>query len=119
MMKVQIEIPDHLMRAAEAEGARRGRSAAEQIGVWLRIGRALERSNAFDHERVDAAMNSALSRDELTALEQHVYDGEVDAFFESPMEEACLQKLLAAGGPLVGAEDEETTVEELLVVVQR
>ncbi len=113
-MAVHMEVPEHLARAAEIEGLRKGRSAAAQLEIWLRIGHALERSKAFDHEHVDAAMNSLLSRDELTALEQHVYDGEVDDFFDNPMAETCLQKLLAAGGPLVGAEDEETTVEVLI-----
>jgi hypothetical protein len=87
-VKLSDEVMAHVRRASRLNS----RSVAGQITHWMNIGRAIEQSPAFDHARVTATLEAALSPDDLSAEEQEVWfaafaeqmadptEAEVDAF---------------------------------------
>lgn len=54
-MAGSVRITDDVMAAAHREAELHGRSVAEQIDHWIRLGRAIEGLRADDHARATAA----------------------------------------------------------------
>lgn len=61
------------MSVVRAESGLQSRSVAGQITHWINIGRAIEKSDAFDYRHINAALAGALSPDALSAEEQEVW----------------------------------------------
>lgn len=83
-MARSVKIADDEMDIVRAESALQSRSIAGQITHWMRIGRAIERSAAFDYARVRAALQAELSPDALTGEEQAVWLAALDANIAEP-----------------------------------
>lgn len=72
-MAQSIKLSDKEMDILRKEAALSSRSLAGQAEHWLRIGRAIERSPAFNYQRIRQALTAQLSPDELNGEEQEVF----------------------------------------------
>lgn len=113
-MAQSVKLNDDVMAPVRREAARQSRSVAGQIAHWVRIGRAIENSPAFDHRRVAAALDGALAPEELNAEEFAVWaddfekattetSAEEEAFF-AERRRLGLGVGLSASGELVRAD---------------
>lgn len=89
-MAQSVKLADDVMAAVRREAELHSRSVAGQITHWLRLGRAIEQSGAYDHARVTAALEGRLDTVELRDKEATAW---LDAFTEkmsapSPSEQA-------------------------------
>ena len=82
-MAQSVELCDEVMALVRCEAELQNRSVADLITHWLRIGRAIEKSGAFDHTRVSAALAGELQTTDLTALEKAVWS---ESFLEKMSE---------------------------------
>ena len=117
-MAQSVKLADDVMALVRREAELHSRSVAGQITHWLRIGRAIEHSGAYDHARITAALEGEIDTTELREEEEAPW---LDAFTEkmgqpSRAEEefhARRRSLgrgvgLDAGGNLVHAGDDAT-----------
>jgi len=115
-MAQSVKLADDIMALVRREADLHSRSVAGQITHWLRIGRAIENSSAYDHARITAALEGRVDTTELRASEEAPW---LDAFTEkmghpSEAEQAFhtgRQSLgrgvgLDAGGNLIHAKDD-------------
>lgn len=104
-MPTAIKISDEFVRLARSEGEIMGRSIAGQVEHWARLGRAIERAPGFGYERIRAVLSARASFDDLTADEQDVALGELEAHLEDlprDRDAAFFASLRAAGVPIHG-----------------
>lgn len=91
-MAQSIKISDDEMMLLRKEADVSSRSIAGQAEHWLRIGRAIERSSAFNYQHIKEVLAGLANPDELSAEEQEVFfeefsdsmwevTSEQDAFF--------------------------------------
>ncbi len=115
-MAQSVKLADDVMSLVRREADLHSRSVAGQITHWLKLGRAIEHSGAFDHARITAALEGRI---DTTALHQDEEAPWLDAFTEkmgqpSKSEEAFYEQRrvlgqgvgLDAGGNLVFAKDD-------------
>jgi ParD-like antitoxin of type II bacterial toxin-antitoxin system len=118
-MAQSVKLADDVMAPVRHEAEIHCRSVAGQITHWIKIGRAIEYSDAYNHARVTAALEGRIETSQLTEEEETVW---LDAFTEkmgqpSETEEtfyASRQVLgqgvgLDAGGNLIYAKDDTAT----------
>lgn len=111
-----VKLSDEVMDLVKREAQIQNRSIADQITHWVRIGRAIETSGKFDHNRIRAALAGELNASDLTEQEASVW---LDEFVEKmgasgPSEEAFFEKRrrlglgvgLYTGGNLVRATED-------------
>lgn len=72
-MAQSVKLADNIMAVVRRESNLQSRSVAGQITHWVNIGRAIEKSSAFDYRRINSALEAVLSPDDLTAEEQEVW----------------------------------------------
>ncbi|WP_425050076.1 TA system antitoxin ParD family protein [Psychromarinibacter sp. S121] len=84
-MAQSVKLADDIMALIRREAELQSRSVAGQITHWVRIGRAIESSGAFDHARITAALEGRLDVAELRPEEE---DAWLDAFTEKMGEAA-------------------------------
>lgn len=72
-MGQSVKLADEVMELVRQESGLQSRSVAGQITHWLKIGRAIEQSSAFDYAHIRAALDGAVSPDDLTGEEQEVW----------------------------------------------
>jgi hypothetical protein len=78
-----VKLSDEIMALVRKESDLQSRSVAGQITHWVRIGRAIEKSGNFDHQRVTAALEASLAPEELSQEEHEVW---VETFAEQMAE---------------------------------
>lgn len=78
-MAQSIKLGDDIMQVVRRESELQSRSVAGQITHWLRIGRAIERSGRFDHQRIAAVLAGELEPRALSEAEGEVW---LDSFTE-------------------------------------
>jgi hypothetical protein len=78
-MAQSVKLADDVMAAVRREAELHSRSVAGQITHWVRLGRAIEQSGAYDHARVTAALEGRLDTVELRKEEAVAW---LDAFTE-------------------------------------
>lgn len=76
-MAQSVKLGEEVMALVRREAELHSRSVAGQISHWIKLGRAIETSGAFDHARISAALAGALDTTELTEEENEVW---LDAF---------------------------------------
>ncbi|SMX48728.1 TA system antitoxin ParD family protein [Maliponia aquimaris] len=76
-MAQSVKLADEVMALVRREADLHSRSVAGQITHWLRIGRAIEQSGAYDHARITAALEGRLDTTSLTEEEETAW---LDAF---------------------------------------
>lgn len=74
-----VKLSDEIMEIVNREADLHSRSLAGQITHWMKIGRAIERSRNFDHNRVTAALEGRLDPSKLTEEEDAAW---TDSFIE-------------------------------------
>ncbi|WP_323039913.1 TA system antitoxin ParD family protein [Gemmobacter sp.] len=78
-MAQSVKLADDVMAIIRREADLHSRSVAGQITHWLRLGRAIEQSGAYDHARVTAALEGRLDTADLREEEAIAW---LDAFTE-------------------------------------
>lgn len=78
-MAQSVKLADEVMETVRREADLHSRSVAGQITHWLRLGRSIEQSGAYDHARVTAALEGRLDTVELREEEAIAW---LDAFTE-------------------------------------
>ncbi len=78
-MAQSVKLSDDIMALIRREADLHSRSVAGQITHWVRIGRAIEHSGAFDHARITAALEGRLDTTELREEEEAAW---LDGFTE-------------------------------------
>lgn len=78
-MAQSVKLADDVMAVVRREAELHSRSVAGQITHWVRLGRAIEQSGAYDHARVTLALDGLLDTVELRDEEAI---GWLDAFTE-------------------------------------
>lgn len=73
MPETVVFTDDRFLEDLRREAEARGRSLAEQIEHWAWIGRAIERSDLYDEEKVGLALAGQLDTTALTAVESAVW----------------------------------------------
>ena len=89
-MAQSVKLADDVMSVVRRESGLQSRSVAGQITHWINIGRAIEKSSAFDYQHINAALAGTLSPDDLSAEEQEVWFEQFvdDVAAPTPQEEA-------------------------------
>lgn len=72
-MPQSVKLSDDVMALVRRESELNSRSVAGQITHWLKIGRAIERSDSFSYERIMDALRGEVSPDTLGPEEQEVW----------------------------------------------
>lgn len=97
-MAQTIRLSDTDMNVVRSAAKRNRRSIAAQAAHWISIGRAIERSPAFDPSRLEAVLDAQLDFDALTPQEQAVF---TDALLQHARDP---QKAASEGFAALGAE---------------
>ncbi|WP_417260622.1 TA system antitoxin ParD family protein [Celeribacter sp.] len=92
-MARSVKLSDDIMEIVNREADLHSRSLAGQITHWIKIGRAIERSRNFDHNRITAALDGRLDPSELTEEEDAVW---TEVFIEKMGEPSDEEKTLFA-----------------------
>lgn len=95
-----------LLDSAAAEGARRSRSAKQQLDHWARVGRAVSTQHTASRRRVEAALDGTLAMNELTVEEAVVVNAEIDAAIQERVRGTHYGRRLAAEGVTTVALDD-------------
>lgn len=69
-MAQSVKLADDIMALVRREADLQSRSVAGQIAHWLKIGRAIEHSSAFDYGRVKLVLEARLDTAELKEGEE-------------------------------------------------
>ncbi|BDH57956.1 ParD-like family protein [Tsukamurella sp. PLM1] len=99
-------IADDVYESAQAVSAQEGRSTAEQINHWARLGREFSIHETAARSRVEAALAGTLAVDELDAAESRVYDAEVRAGIRERLQNVDFGSALAQRGIVTVALDD-------------
>lgn len=78
-MTQSVKLADDVMAAVRIEAKLHGRSVADQLTHWVRLGRAIEQSGTYNHARVTAALEGRLDTVNLSEEEAIAW---LDAFAE-------------------------------------
>lgn len=92
-MAQSVKLADDVMDLIRREADLHSRSVAGQITHWLRLGRAIEQSGAYDHARVTAALEGRLDTVELREEEAVAW---LDAFTEKMSTPSVTEKAFFA-----------------------
>lgn len=92
-MAQSVKLADDVMAAVRREAELHSRSVAGQITHWLRLGRAIEQSGAYDHARVTEALKGHLDTVELRDEEAAAW---LDAFAEKMSAPSVAEKAFFA-----------------------
>ncbi|WP_353218962.1 hypothetical protein [Salinisphaera sp. S4-8] len=79
-----IRISDEMTTISRAESAVMHRSLSSQIEYWARLGRAVERSEHFDYNKIKEALLGRLEIDALNEWGKPVFDEEHDPAMRTP-----------------------------------
>lgn len=101
MSTATIKIPSALLEAARDEAALQDRSISGQVSHWMRIGRAIERSDRFSFDQVRDVLAGEQSPDALTADEQTAWFALIDEQINLP--DSDIDRAFAALGETSGA----------------
>ncbi len=84
---------------ARAEAETQSRSLADQIIHWARIGRAVERSQSYDHAKISRVLMGEVETTILTGEEKAVWSDQFMERMSEPglAEEAFFKKLRESG----------------------
>jgi len=106
-----LRVGDDLLASAKLAADATGRSAAQQIGYWAKLGRELERSASVSVREITEVLAGSLSYDGLDPKAQATVRAEWDARIEARRAALNLADRFAAEGrSWVEASAEGTTV---------
>jgi hypothetical protein len=76
-MGQSVELSEDVMALVRREAEHRRRSLASQVTHWVKLGRAIEHSGAYDHAHITAALAGRLDTAKLSEAEEAAW---LDAF---------------------------------------
>jgi hypothetical protein len=82
-MAQSVKLADEVMALVRREADLQSRSVAGQITHWVKLGRAIEQSGAFDHARLTQALQGQLDTVALSEEEEAAW---LDAFTDAMAE---------------------------------
>jgi hypothetical protein len=95
---MSLRVGDDLLVSARLAADAAGRSAAQQIGYWAKLGRELERSGTVSIREIAEVLAGARSYDELDPKAQAVVRAEWDERIEARRAALSLAEVFAAEG---------------------
>jgi hypothetical protein len=98
-MAQSVKLADDVMALVRREAEVQSRSVAGQITHWLKIGRAIERSGAYDHARITAALEGRIDTTPLSEAEEVAW---LDAFTEKMARASEAEEAFHAGRQVLG-----------------
>ena len=93
-----LRVGDDLLVSAKLAADASGRSAAQQIGYWAKLGRELERSGTVPVREIAEVLSGSRSYDDLDAKAQALVRAEWDARIEARREALNLAERFTAEG---------------------
>jgi hypothetical protein len=93
-----LRVGDDLLASAKLAAAATGRSAAQQIGYWAKLGRELERSGSVSVREIAEVLAGSRSYDDLDPKAQATVRAEWDARIEARRAALNLADRFAAEG---------------------
>lgn len=106
-MSHTIRIADDIVEHARVQGSREGRSTAEQIDHWVRVGREITLNDTASQRRTEAALAGALPISALTREEGRQYAALVRVKLHEKLQETNISEILAAQGIVTVAVDDQ------------
>ncbi|CAM3709543.1 TA system antitoxin ParD family protein [Tsukamurella ocularis] len=105
-------IADDIVADARAEAPSDGRSVAEQINYWARVGRNMTIHDSAMRRRIEAAAAGDLPIAELSRSEGRLFEAEAAVRLEDMLASTDLgAELSAAGVTTVSIDDEDRLIE--------
>ncbi|TWS18309.1 hypothetical protein FK529_16200 [Tsukamurella asaccharolytica] len=105
-------IADDVFESARTEAEREGRSVAEQVNHWARVGREVSIHDTAARRRVEAALAGTGSIDDLDAEESRVFNAEVRVRIRERLRDVDFSEALAARGIVTVSLDEQARMIE-------
>ena len=106
-----LRVGDDLLASAKLAADASGRSAAQQIGYWAKLGRELERSGTVSVREIAEVLAGARSYDDLDAKAQATVRSEWDARIEARRAAVNLaERFKAEGRSWVELDADGTTI---------
>ncbi|GAA1075991.1 MULTISPECIES: TA system antitoxin ParD family protein [Tsukamurella] len=105
-------IADDVFESARIEGERDGRSTAEQVNHWARIGREVSIHESAARSRVEATLAGKLSADDLDDAEARVYNAELRVAIRERLSTIDFTATLAQRGIVTVSLDDEGRMVE-------
>src|SRR5436190_2613696 len=93
-----LRVGDDLLASAKLAAEASGRSAAQQIGYWAKLGREIERSQSVSVREIAEVLSGARSYDDLDPKAQAGVRAEWDARIEARRAALNLAEVFAAEG---------------------
>lgn len=113
-MPQPTRIADDIVADARAEAASDGRSVAEQINFWARVGRNVTIHDSAMRHRIEAAAAGELPIAELTRTEGRLFEAEAAVRLEDMLASTNFgAELNAAGVTTVSLNEQGDLVERL------
>lgn len=88
VMAEPIKLSDDLIEEGRHAAELHGRSLSDQVDLWARIGKAIERSGSFSQQRVDAVLSAKASTTTLNEAEYAVWSDMFDDLLKYATPEA-------------------------------
>lgn len=98
-MAQSVKLADEVMALVRREADLHSRSVAGQITHWLKLGRAIEQSDSFDHARITAALDGRLDTVHLSQEEEAAW---LDDFTEAMAQPTAAEQAFHAERQLLG-----------------
>jgi hypothetical protein len=105
-------IADDVFEDARVEAAAEGRSIAEQINYWARVGRNVSAHHTTARSRVEAALAGTLSPDALDEAESRAFNAELKVGIRESLGEIDFGAVLAERGVVTVALDDDGRMVE-------
>ncbi|CAM3127689.1 TA system antitoxin ParD family protein [Tsukamurella hominis] len=105
-------IADDVFEDARVEAAAEGRSIAEQINYWARVGRNVSAHHTTARSRVEAALAGTLSPDALDEAESRAFNAELKVGIRESLAEIDFGAVLAERGIVTVALDDDGRMVE-------
>lgn len=83
-----VKLSDDLMKQLRREAERQGRSVPEQVEHWVRLGKAVAKSNHFSLAKVEAVLSAQAPTNTLNLVEYEVWSDMFDDLLTSTTPQA-------------------------------
>lgn len=105
-MSNAVRVSTAMMESARVQGVRAGRSIAQQLEYWARIGRAMENAPGMSVARIRSMLDGKIGYDDLNGDEQLAAREDLaHQITQLKPGKGLQQELIASGLPYSGVDD--------------